>query len=189
MTFGEKIKDLRKRLGITQEEFAEKLNISRQAVTKWESDIGLPDTGNLQILSSLFNVSIDYLLDNKNDSPLLLIREKINLNEYSKEGFRGIYDAIAKKKFPEPYTIYPLIRRKKMNKLEAFIDFIIQPGIVNVIDSLEDLSAYYLVERNNIQLLINIRKEYIETKELNVNFNKNKCIIDNNLFIKANYKI
>lgn len=189
MTFGEKLKVLRKRFDLSQEELAEKLNVSRQAISKWESDIGLPDTGNLKIISSMFNITIDYLLDNNGDVPLLVMREKINITDYSKDGFRGIYDAIAKKHFPEPYIICPLIRRKKMNKLESVVDFIIQPGVVNMIDSLEDLSAYYLIERNNVQLLVNVTKEYIETREINVKCSGEKFVIDNNQFIKANYKI
>ncbi|MBQ5322541.1 MAG: helix-turn-helix transcriptional regulator, partial [Oscillospiraceae bacterium] len=47
MTLGEKISDLRKRKGISQEKLAELLDVSRQAVTKWESGKGNPDTENL----------------------------------------------------------------------------------------------------------------------------------------------
>ena len=54
MTLGEKILDLRKRKGISQEKLAELLDISRQAVTKWESGKGNPDTENLIRLSEIF---------------------------------------------------------------------------------------------------------------------------------------
>ena len=63
MTFGEKLREARKDAGLSQEEFAEKIGVSRSAVAKWESDRGLPDVGNLKVIASLLNISIDYLLD------------------------------------------------------------------------------------------------------------------------------
>ncbi|MGN1443646.1 MAG: helix-turn-helix transcriptional regulator, partial [Acutalibacteraceae bacterium] len=59
LTFGEKLKQARKSAGLTQEQLAEKLMVSRQAVTKWESDRGLPDIGNIKRIARLLNVSID----------------------------------------------------------------------------------------------------------------------------------
>lgn len=61
----EKIKELRKKEGLTQEQLAEKLNVSRQAIAKWESGHGTPDIENIKNISHYFHVSIDYLLDNK----------------------------------------------------------------------------------------------------------------------------
>ena len=43
MTLGQKLKEIRKRFGLSQESLAEIMNVSRQAITKWESDEGLPD--------------------------------------------------------------------------------------------------------------------------------------------------
>ena len=59
---GEKIYTLRKNRGISQEEFAEILNTSRQAVSKWERNESKPDIDKLMLIAKLFNVSIDYLL-------------------------------------------------------------------------------------------------------------------------------
>ena len=59
---GEKLSKLRKENGISQEELAEKLNISRQAISKWENNESLPDTENLIAIAKLFNVSIDFLV-------------------------------------------------------------------------------------------------------------------------------
>ena len=47
MTLGEKIKELRKARGLSQEELAEQINVSRQAVSKWELDLSLPDIDNI----------------------------------------------------------------------------------------------------------------------------------------------
>lgn len=58
----DKLKELRKERGLTQEELAEELDVSRQAIAKWESGIGLPDVENLKMLSQYFRVSTDFLL-------------------------------------------------------------------------------------------------------------------------------
>lgn len=65
MTFAEKLKELRKQSGISQEKLAEKLGVSRQAVTKWERDSGVPDIENIIAISKLFDVSMDELFSNE----------------------------------------------------------------------------------------------------------------------------
>ena len=62
MTFGEKLLKLRKEGGLSQEGLAEKLSVSRQAVSRWENEGILPDSVNLLEISRLFGVSTDYLL-------------------------------------------------------------------------------------------------------------------------------
>ena len=63
MSFYEKISKLRKAQGISQEDLAQELNISRQAVYKWETGQSMPDIDNLILLSKKFNVTVDYLLN------------------------------------------------------------------------------------------------------------------------------
>lgn len=63
MTFGEKIQKLRKEAGLSQEELSYQLGVSRQAVSKWERDNGYPETEKIVRMSRLFNVSLDYLLN------------------------------------------------------------------------------------------------------------------------------
>lgn len=62
MTTGERLADLRKKKNWTQEQLADALDISRQAVSKWESDAAYPDTDKLMQLAELYGVSVDYLL-------------------------------------------------------------------------------------------------------------------------------
>lgn len=62
MTFGEKLKGLRKEKGYSQEEMAGLLEVSRQAVSKWESDRGIPEIDKLLQISNMFGVTLDYLL-------------------------------------------------------------------------------------------------------------------------------
>lgn len=65
MNFAEKLQKLRKEHGLSQEELADQLSVSRQAVSRWENGQGFPETDKLLFLSSLFNVSLDYLLKNE----------------------------------------------------------------------------------------------------------------------------
>jgi len=62
MEFGEQIKGLRKDRDLTQERFAEKLGVTRQAVSNWENDRNLPDIEMLIRMSSVFGVSLDELI-------------------------------------------------------------------------------------------------------------------------------
>ena len=62
MTLGEKLQRLRKARGMSQEELAAQMGVSRQAVSRWELNIALPDTENVVRLSELFGVTTDYLL-------------------------------------------------------------------------------------------------------------------------------
>lgn len=62
MTLGEKLYQLRKGRGISQEALAQKMNVSRQAVSRWELDEVVPDTANVLAISNIFGVSTDYLL-------------------------------------------------------------------------------------------------------------------------------
>lgn len=61
-TFGQRFSRSRKNLGLKQDEIAEKLNISAQAVSKWENDLSAPDISTLPILADILNVSLDELL-------------------------------------------------------------------------------------------------------------------------------
>ena len=73
MFFSEKLKLIRTKNNLTQEELAEKLNVSRQAITKWESGDGIPDIENLKQLSILFDITIDELI--KEDKPIIIKRK------------------------------------------------------------------------------------------------------------------
>ena len=75
MEFNEKLQKLRKENNITQELLADKLNVSRQAVSKWESGTAYPDTEKLIQISKLFNISLDELI-NDNTEPNKSIQSK-----------------------------------------------------------------------------------------------------------------
>ena len=63
MQVGKRIKELRIENNLTQEALAEQLGVSFQAVSRWENDLTYPDITLLPILSNMFGVSVDFLLD------------------------------------------------------------------------------------------------------------------------------
>ena len=70
MKFNENLKFLRKKEGLTQEELAEKLNVSRQSVTKWESGNAIPDIEKIKEIAYIFLISVDSLIgDIENKTP------------------------------------------------------------------------------------------------------------------------
>ncbi len=76
MKLSDKIVKLRKTNGWSQEDLAEKMNVSRQAVSRWEGDTAQPDASNVLNLSKLFGVTADYLLndDYESDSDVPVVR-------------------------------------------------------------------------------------------------------------------
>lgn len=62
MNFSEKLKEIRKNEGLSQEQLAEKIGVSRQAITKWETGRGLPDVENMVIIAEIFKTTLDELL-------------------------------------------------------------------------------------------------------------------------------
>lgn len=182
MTLGEKLKEIRKRFGLSQEELAEMLNVSRQAITKWENDVGIPDVRNLQELSKTFNITVDYLLNNENQLPALSMRKVLDKNKYKNK--ISSYSQILKEYYAEPYEVYNLVRRKRMKKLEWILDFLTW-GIHDDVDILSDLSPYYLIKKDNLKLLVNIKDWVLEVIELPSNTNDKKFSYGQNKFINC----
>ena len=186
MKLNEKIKKYRKIFNLTQEQLAEKLNVSRQVITKWESDNGLPDIENLKQLSKTFNVSIDYLLNDNEEVTHPVLRETYELE---KNNYSNRYDyavSYLKKNYPEPSIIYGLSQSKDLTTLEWITDFIINPGIIDAIHWLNEFAIWFLVEKETQSLLIKVTKEYIETKEISNIIDKKKFVHEKNKFTRLN---
>lgn len=95
MTLDKKLARLRKKEGMSQAEVSEELDVSRQAVTKWETGQSRPSTENLQSLSKLYNVPLEYLLDESEDelpapAPAATIVESGQEREVQKKEMRCI---------------------------------------------------------------------------------------------------
>ncbi len=190
MTLGEKLRKARKEADLTQEEFAEKMGVSRSAVAKWESDRGMPDVENLKDIASLLNISIDYLLADDGRLTFNETREAIDLDSYTRSGkCRDKKDSACFAKYPDAEAIYPLIRRKNQTWLERTVDFIVQPGIIQIADYMNDSDGYFLVETQEKQLLVRVGKDFISSSELPNKVDPKKFIIGNNRFHKSTYRL
>ena len=84
--YGEKIKAKRKAMGLSQDDLAEKLGVTRQAVSKWETDRAQPTTSNLQELARVFSVDMAYFIgedDSKKEEPSPLSSTVVSILAYA----------------------------------------------------------------------------------------------------------
>ena len=123
MTFAEKLLHLRKREGYSQEELANILDVSRQAISRWEVGTAVPDSSNLLHISKLFGVSTDFLLnddyDSDNDLPKVKEQNKILQMNLSKIAIIGQVAAlnVAMQPFYE-------IQSARMSRIEFLLKFV-----------------------------------------------------------------
>lgn len=89
MELSQKLKELRKKQGLTQLELAERLFVSRQAISGWEAGTSRPSTENLQSLSRLFNIPLETLLDDSAEAEPAAAQEKLPAEEQAKEEDKG----------------------------------------------------------------------------------------------------
>lgn len=144
MNFGAKLKLLRTQKGLTQEAFAEELNVSRSAIAKWESNKGIPEISNLKQVSQVLNVSLDELLDNNISLADSARKEEKQQSEYigcycdiDLVGWNdGVYHALIVgededflfyKKSEKTKSIFGLLGKKYIKS----VDFLSQDDVVN----------------------------------------------------------
>ena len=196
MTLADKLKEARKNAGLTQNELAEKICVSRQAITKWESGKGIPDVENLKNISKVLDVSIDFLLDEEGVADKTVIKEQINLNEYVKEGkLRSKKDAVVYAKYPNA-VISPLLAKKKSTKGQKIfgnlLGFLTDApfGTDEVFNQIADAhNAYYLVEQEGKQIMVTVTEDFIESKVMAKELVGNKFEIGEYVYRKAAYKV
>lgn len=185
MNIGEKIKTLRQQNGLSQEGLANKLGVSRQAITKWETNRGIPDIENLKSLSDLFNVSLDYLVSEDNNELSIQTTEKIHFEEYSavKHFYKCIEDCVVLHKYPQALKIFPLVQEKRLSRLEKAFEWLFMPffGAFDIIDKLNNKRKSYLIDNNGQSFLVTITKDMMETSVLPY------TVIDKQ-FVHRNYK-
>ena len=198
MTLGERLKSARKSAGLTQEQLSEKLLVSRQAVTKWEADRGMPDIENLKQLSKLLNISIDYLLGSGEAIDLSVMREEINLDDYAytRKLFKGRWskkagkkDMVVMEKYPNA-EIHGLLGKQILTKGEKITDNAIgfltgAPfGIPEVLNSIKNTDKeFYLVNQSDKQFFVIVTDEFIESRQLAEKITDKKFSIGNFSFV------
>lgn len=101
MTFSENLKALRKQRSLSQEDLAAMLDVSRQAVSKWELNEGYPEVEKLIMLANKLNVSLDYLMDNNQEiiSSSYKIEDKILIKSFDNKAVVNCYKVISSGKF------------------------------------------------------------------------------------------
>lgn len=194
MTLGEKIKEARKQAGLSQEQLAEKMTVSRSAIAKWETDKGIPDVDNLKALAQLLNVSVDYLLDDGGTVDVQVIRQAYNLSDYGKGIRKTKKDRLILEKFPDA-EIHTLLGELKLTKGEKIVDntlgFLTDApfGVPQFINGIKNLDKeFYLVEQDGKQLFVTVTDEFIETRQLAKPITDSKFEIGNWKFTKCAYK-
>lgn len=193
MTLGEKLKDARKNAGLSQEQLAEKLCVSRAAVAKWETDKGLPDVANLKALSKLLDVSIDELLDDGQELDFRVTKEAIELGSYEVTGrCRCKQDAAVLRRFPDAVQINQLALIHQLNKLEWWADFL-TGGLYTMIWGLSHWKTwtgyYYLVDQGSRQFFVHVEDEFLTATALAKKINKNRFYIGDRMYIRIRYDL
>ncbi|WP_225049956.1 helix-turn-helix domain-containing protein [Priestia megaterium] len=89
MELGEQLQKLREQKNMSREELAQEMNVSRQAVYKWENNKGYPDIENLIKLSDLYNITLDELIkgDRSFQKKIVINEKKNNIEDLSDPGF------------------------------------------------------------------------------------------------------
>lgn len=135
MILGEKIKILRIHKGMTQEAFAEKLNVSRSTIAKWESSGGIPEISNLKVISKIFHLSIDELIDDTKsiDFTNNKVEGKFKQSTFVCDGqlydidvkgwSNGVFDALIIGEDSD-FLFYKILNKKIFNKNEETFGFI-----------------------------------------------------------------
>ena len=110
MNFGKKILDARKKANLSQEEIAEKLNITRQTVSKWESNETVPNINQVKLLAKIYKISLEELLNyNKVDEEIESIIKKTNTKTQDKIDWTKVWS----KKYPILETYQNKVNIKK----------------------------------------------------------------------------
>lgn len=180
MTLGEKLRDARKSAEMTQEQLANALSVSRQAVTKWEADKGLPDIENLRLISAALNVSIDALLDESHRLDMSVIREPVHLSDYAglhtaavrrwskKDRLR---DEAVKARFPNA-EIHILLHKQSLTKTERKVQrfFWLTTPFANAVEILQSFQnadrLFYLVGDHGRQYFVMVTEDCMEIRRL-----------------------
>lgn len=195
MTLEEQIKYYRKQVGLSQEKMAEKIGVSRQAITKWENGTGTPDISNLMAIAELFQISIDELLSNEKSEktqPKYIYESKTEYDIDNKKNydlnFGGANTAILKAYDGEKIEVYLLsnIIKDIQSDYKVKIDDN-KNGIDVDLKRLNNATEAHAKEGLVIEILL--PKKYIGKIELAVNAKKVEIYDIENEIIEINGKI
>lgn len=179
MDFATKLKEARKAAGMTQEQLASTLSVSRQAVTKWESGKGLPDIENLRLIAAALGVSIDYLLDDGGALDMSVIREPIELSAYSNSHIEckkrypklaRLSDQAVLARFPSA-EVHCLLHKQILDKKERRLQtalWLTTPfaNTVDLVNSVKHSDKQFYLVNDDKQYLVMVTNEFMEIRLL-----------------------
>lgn len=193
MTLGEKIRCARKFCGLSQEQLAEKLCVSRSAIAKWETDKGLPDVENLRLLARLLGVSVDSLLEDGSEASSAVLREPCDPAAFGRGCQKVRKDRLMRQRFPG-HRICTLLGRPELSGEERALDdtrgFLtpVPFGSPEYMKSIRSLDRdFYLVEQEDGQLFVTVTDTYLEIRPLPQPQMANSFRLDGWCFVRGNY--
>lgn len=125
-SLGERIAELRKQKGYTQEEFSSLLDITPQAVSKWENDVSCPDITLLPKIAAIFGITVDELLTGKNQSE---VRQENKIKHINTDKLKLVINVFKPHQKPIKVTL-PFAFVKRVAKVGAGISGIVGNNIV-----------------------------------------------------------
>ena len=170
MTLGNKIKQLRLKAGLTQEQLASALNMSPQAVSKWEMGAGYPDVALLPVIAAYFGVSLDVLFDYDANN----IEEKIMDILYSSRG--GAPFDVAQKRLLEGIAAYPsadILKKELLTRYEMQMRYhgcpeLKEPALATAKKLIAESNDYFIVSsaKNDMASILIMNGNYDEAKAI-----------------------
>ena len=151
MSFGQVIKKLRRNADMTQEQLAEMLSISPQAVSRWETDTAMPDISLLRPLSNIFGVTADVLLE----------IDVLRVNEFTESYKQRITESYKNHKYQEMLDLARLACKEIPNNLELVgqLAFALTSGSnANKIENIDEaISLYKLILEKSVDNILRFR--------------------------------
>ena len=170
MNFGMKLQTLRKEKGLSQEDLAQELNVSRQAVSKWENNDAYPELDKIILVSQMFNVSLDYLIKDEGSTPKNDDQHFINhdvLEEYKNFQKHYRFKIALAVSMIILSAIFPVVNQTDIGVVMMFI--IVAMGVTILIVNGLSHEKYDRLERKNIQMSFqdqdDLKKEYVHFKK------------------------
>ena len=168
MSLGEKIRYARRCCGLSQEQLAERMCVSRSAIAKWETDKGLPDIENLKAVSRHLGISVDSLLDDT-AAESAVVRKPYDLSAWGQGCKKMKKDRMMRREFPE-CKICALLGRpilaageKITNNTLGFL----APASCSTPEFMKTKEKeFYLVEQEELQLFVTVTDSALEIRSL-----------------------
>lgn len=149
-TFGERLQKLRKSKNMTQEDLASKVNVSPQAVSKWETDMASPDITLLSKLADIFDITIDELLGREVKKEVTIINEE-SKKDYKKRVLRILVDSNDGDHVKINFPVQLILAFKDLGKLPSITN-----GNNETIKSIDWETVFSLLEEGIVGELISI---------------------------------